>query len=64
MNYEIGQELTWNPISKFEKKVTVKVEGLRKHGCAKLSNGWVVDENGRAEGTGRIPGGYVSTPGQ
>jgi hypothetical protein len=37
----------------------VFVTGLRKRGGAKLSNGWTVDEDGYADGTSRIPGGFV-----
>lgn len=59
MNYQIGQSLEWHPFSKFEPVVIVTVTGLRKRGHAKLSNGWVVDEDGVAEGTARTPGGSV-----
>lgn len=59
--YEVGQEFEYIPDSPFSKdggKVTV-VE-LKKRGAAKLSNGWVVDEDGVAEGTRRIPGGRIA----
>jgi hypothetical protein len=59
MQYEIGMKLKYVPDSKFEEVELVEVVGHRKRGAAKLSNGWVVDEDGIAEGTGRIPGGRV-----
>lgn len=59
MKYEIGQSLVWVPASPFEKQYTVTVVGLRKRGCAMLSNGWAVDEDGQAEGAPRQPGGRV-----
>lgn len=59
MKYEIYQELLFIPDSRFENTQRVMVVGLRKHGSAKLSNGWLVDADGIAEGTGRIPGGHV-----
>ena len=63
MNYEVGQTLVWIPASQHEKHCpTVTVTGLRKRGHAMLSNGWVVDEDGRAEGTSRQPGGHVEVP--
>jgi hypothetical protein len=59
--YEIGQEYEYIPDNQFSKDGgRVTVVDLRKRGHAKLSNGWVVDEDGYAEGTGRIPGGRVS----
>jgi hypothetical protein len=59
MNYELDQPLLFVPDSKFDKQTLVKVVGLRKGGSAKLSNGWLVDSMGVAEGTNRIPGGRV-----
>lgn len=59
MNYKIGSKYKYIPNSKFEEVVIVEIVGLRKSGSAKLSNGWVVDEFGIAEGTGRIPGGRI-----
>lgn len=63
MNYYIGQQLLFKPYSQFDKEEIVTVEGLRKHGHAKLSNGWVVDEDGIAKGTKRIQGGRVELNG-
>lgn len=58
--YEVGQEYEYIPDSQFSKDGgRVKIVDLRKRGHAKLSNGWVVDEYGYSEGTGRIPGGRV-----
>lgn len=59
MNYQIGQKLKYVPASQFEKPETVEVVGLRKRGTAKLSNGWIADEDGIVEGSARIPGGHV-----
>lgn len=59
MKYELDKPLLFVPDSKFDRPVLVKVIGLRKHGSAKLSNGWLVDDIGVAEGTNRIPGGHV-----
>ena len=47
------------PDSKFDQTEIVEIVGLRKRGHAKLSNGWVVDEQGIADGTGRTPGGHI-----
>lgn len=59
MNYQIGQKLRYLPDSKFEEPVIVEVVRLQKRGAAKLSNGWVADDDGIVEGSGRIPGGRV-----
>lgn len=59
MIYEIDKPLLFVPDSKFDRLTLVKVVGLRKHGSAKLSNGWLVDDMGVAEGTNRVPGGHV-----
>lgn len=61
MNYHVGQRLIWVPYYNHDygNQRIVEVVELRKRGCAKLSNGWVVDEDGEAEGTDRIPGGNV-----
>jgi hypothetical protein len=59
MNYEIGQTFLWKPINQFDKSEIVTVVALRKGGHAKLSNGWVVDAYGYAEGTKMMPGGRV-----
>ncbi len=58
MRYTVGQKLLWVPDNKQDKKCLVEVVGLRRSG-AKLSNGWVADEDGYAIGTERIPGGRV-----
>jgi len=59
MKYEIGMKLWWIPDNKLEEKEAVRVDALRKGGAAKLSNGWVVDADGIAEETKRIPGAKV-----
>jgi hypothetical protein len=59
MNFYIGQTLEWHPYSQFESVEIVTVTGLRKRGHAMLSNGWVVNEDGVAEGTAMKPGGSV-----
>ena len=63
MQYTVGQELFWVPDAKWGKPAPVTVTGLRNGGCAVLSNGWRVDEDGVAEGTGRVPGGRVMVQG-
>ena len=62
INYKVGQSLVWVPTSQHKPQEVVKVESLRKGGGALLSNGWVVDSEGDAEGTSRIPGGSVMSP--
>jgi len=59
MNFELGQHFVFHPFSQFDAPEEVTIVGLRKHGHAKLSNGWTVDEDGIAEGTGRQPGGRI-----
>ncbi len=59
ISYKVGQSLLWVPYSRHKQQEIVKVEALRKGGGALLSNGWVVDSEGDAEGTSRIPGGSV-----
>lgn len=59
MNYQVGQKLLWIPAQAWRTPENVTVVELRKRGQAKLSNGWVVDEDGIAEGTRREPGGRV-----
>ena len=59
MQYTVGQELVWIPAAKWDKPAPVTVTGLRKGGCAVLSNGWQVDDDGIAAGTGRVLGGRV-----
>jgi len=63
MNYFKGQRLIWMPHHKYEPLQEVQVVDLRERGrSAKLSNGWVVDQDGVAEGTARQPGGRVRRP--
>lgn len=59
MRFAVGQVLEWAPYCEHGKRTEVTVVELRKRGAAKLSNGWVVDEDGIAEGTSRQPGGFV-----
>ena len=59
-NYEVGEEFDWHPFYKYEPSVRVTVVEIKKHGMARLSNGWVVDESGEAEGTKRQRGGRIS----
>lgn len=58
--YSIGQRLVWIPYYSYEPSSLVTVTGLRKRGGAMLSNGWVVDDTGAAEGTERMRGGRVT----
>lgn len=62
MTYDVGQQLRWIPDSRHEQSEIVTVVALRSRGQAKLSNGWVVDEDGIAQGTAREPGGRVVAP--
>lgn len=62
MQYEVGQVLVWQPEARWDNPTLVTVTGLRKGGHAILSNGWRVDDDGIAEGTGRVPGGRVFVP--
>lgn len=62
MEYTVGQELVWTRDNRFAAPESVTVVELRSRGQAKLSNGWIVDEDGIADGTGRMPGGRVSCP--
>lgn len=59
ITYEIGLQFLWKPINQFDKTEVVTVVDLRRGGKAKLSNGWVVDAYGGAEGTKMMPGGHV-----
>lgn len=61
MQFTLGQELVWMPIANWDKPSKVTVAGLRNGGCAVLSNGWRVDDDGVAPGTGRVLGGRVVT---
>lgn len=63
MKYHEHQRLIWQPARTHEQKEYATVVGLRERGrSAKLSNGWVVDSDGIAEGTDRQPGGSVREP--
>jgi hypothetical protein len=59
MEYRLNQTLIWSRDNNFDSPEVVTVVELKKRGHAKLSNGWVVDEDGVAQGTGRVPGGIV-----
>lgn len=59
INFEIGQRFTWKPINQFDKSEVVTVVDLRRGGHAKLSNGWVVNQDGYADGTKMMPGGHA-----
>lgn len=59
MKYRVGQVLEWVSHYHYEPNQKVMVVRLQKHGKALLSNGWVVDEEGVAEGTPRMRGGSV-----
>lgn len=59
--YEIGQTFLWKPINQFDKAEIVTVVDLRRGGQAKLSNGWVVNSYGYADGTKMMPGGRVES---
>jgi len=59
MQYTVGQRLLWRRDNNHEPESMVDVVELRRGGRAKLSNGWVVDEDGIADGTNRVAGGRV-----
>lgn len=59
MQYTVGQQLRWTRDLSYEPECAVEVVALRRGGRAKLSNGWVVDEDGIADGTNRVAGGRV-----
>ncbi len=59
MTYEIGQALSWLPANDWEAPQVVYVQAIRRGGKALLSNGWIVDEDGYADGSARRPGGKV-----
>jgi hypothetical protein len=59
MEYRVGQRLIWSRDNTFDGPEVVSVAELRRGGKAKLSNGWVVDEDGVAQGTRNVPGGIV-----
>ena len=58
MNVEVGQYYLWVSAYKHEKPVVVQCVGERKSGF-KLSNGWLVNRDGIAEGTARQRGGEI-----
>jgi len=60
MEYEVGMELIWQRNNNWSDPEEVVVQSLRRGGRAMLSNGWVVDEDGIAEGTALRQGGYVT----
>jgi hypothetical protein len=60
MQYELGQRLLWRRDTAHDSAEVVEVVSLRKRGAAVLSNGWMVNDDGIAEGTARVPGGRVS----
>lgn len=59
MEYHVGMRLIFRRDDRHTPAELVEVVQLRKHGAALLSNGWVVDEDGIAEGTARVRGGSV-----
>lgn len=59
MKYEVGQKLMWFRDNNYEPAMQVEVEEVRSRGAAKLSNGWVVDSEGIAEGNAKVRGGTV-----
>lgn len=61
MKFEVGNWYVWHQETGGALIADmVTVERLRKRGGALLSNGWAVDEDGFAEGTQRMPGGFVT----
>ncbi len=59
MKYTVGEKFTWFRDNNWEAPEVVEVTQIRPRGFAKLSNGWVVDDEGVAEGTARVQGGRV-----
>ena len=55
---EVGRDYLWVSDYRHEKPSTVTCVGERKGGF-KLSNGWLVDQSGVAEGTPRQRGGRI-----
>jgi hypothetical protein len=62
MEYREGMQLQWTPYYGWQAPSLVTVVQVKSRGCAKLSNGWVVDRDGVAEGTDRQPGGIATIP--
>lgn len=63
MDYKKHQRFIWIPANHHDGRQHVTVVDLRDRGrSAKLSNGWVVDEDGVGEGTARQPGGCIVEP--
>jgi hypothetical protein len=56
---EVGRDYLWISDYRHEPRVVVRCVGERKSGF-KLSNGWLVDRFGVAEGTDRQRGGRIS----
>jgi hypothetical protein len=59
LKIEIGREYLWVPAYRYEHPEIVRVVSERKRSF-KLSNGWVVDDFGVAEGTDRMRGGKIT----
>jgi hypothetical protein len=61
MNYHVGKRLLWVPYHNdgYEKQRAVEVAELRADGCAKLDNGWIVNEIGEAVTADRTRTGAV-----
>lgn len=62
MNYQIGLKLKFIPNDHPTTPIEVEVIGLRKGGCAKLSNGWLADAYGVCEGNAMHKGARVCLP--
>lgn len=58
MKIEVGRSYFWRSAYKHEKPVVVQCVAERRGGF-KLSNGWLVNEFGVAEGTERQRGGKI-----
>lgn len=64
MQYTEGMRLRFIPIDESLQESEVTVVGLRKGGCAKLSNGWLVDAYGVCEGNASHKGARVCLLGE
>lgn len=62
MKYTVGMKLKFVPEDKALKASEVTVEGMRKGGSAKLSNGWLADAFGYCEGNATQKGARVVFP--
>jgi hypothetical protein len=58
MQIKVGSTYLWVPITKHDPAEKVVCTGTRRGGF-KLSNGWVVNVAGIAEGTTCLPGGQI-----